>query len=87
MTISAYFFSLSNLLICMSFQEKNSLFCCCICASRVHPGCLTPPSTDIVNDDWSCYGCKEKVKSYLKERDAYLTELSKRCLLYEVMNQ
>ncbi|XP_020401317.1 protein FORGETTER 1 isoform X1 [Zea mays] len=64
--------------ICNTEEEKNSLFCCCICASRVHPGCLTPPSTDIVNDDWSCYGCKEKVKSYLKERDAYLTELSKR---------
>ena len=76
-------FSLSNPLICMSFQDKSLLLYCSICASRVHPGCLTPPWTEIVTDDWSCYGCKEKVESYLKERDAYLTELSKRCLLCE----
>ncbi|KAG0522949.1 hypothetical protein BDA96_07G081700 [Sorghum bicolor] len=64
--------------ICNTEEDKSLLLYCSICASRVHPGCLTPPWTEIVTDDWSCYGCKEKVESYLKERDAYLTELSKR---------
>ncbi|WVZ94507.1 hypothetical protein U9M48_040390 [Paspalum notatum var. saurae] len=64
--------------ICNTEEEKNLLLYCSVCAARVHPGCLTPPWTEIVTDDWSCYGCKEKVESYFKERDAYLTELSKR---------
>ena len=75
--------SLFNILICMPFQEKSSLLYCSVCAACVHPGCLTPPWTDTLTDDWSCYSCKEKVENYFKERDAYLTELSKRCLLCE----
>jgi hypothetical protein len=51
---------------------------CTGCAAHVHPGCLIPPWTGMLADDWSCYSCKEKVESYFKERDAYITELSKR---------
>ncbi|OEL13043.1 Protein strawberry notch-like protein 1, partial [Dichanthelium oligosanthes] len=64
--------------ICNTEEEKSLLLYCSVCAVRVHPGCLTPPWTEILTDDWSCYGCKEKVENYFKERDAYLTELSKR---------
>jgi len=64
--------------ICNTEEEKSSLLYCSVCAACVHPGCLTPPWTDTLTDDWSCYGCKEKVENYFKERDAYLTELSKR---------
>ncbi|RLN03180.1 hypothetical protein C2845_PM13G05560 [Panicum miliaceum] len=64
--------------ICNTEEEKSSLLYCSVCAARVHPGCLTPPWTDTLTDDWSCYGCKEKVENYFKERDAYLAELSKR---------
>lgn len=35
---------------------------------HVHPGCLIPPWTGMLADDWSCYSCKEKVESYFKER-------------------
>ncbi|KAF8692024.1 hypothetical protein HU200_039971 [Digitaria exilis] len=64
--------------ICNTEEEKSLLLYCSVCAVRVHPGCLTPPWTETLTDDWSCYGCKEKVENYFKERDAYLTELSKR---------
>ncbi|XP_039816573.1 protein FORGETTER 1-like isoform X4 [Panicum virgatum] len=64
--------------ICNTEEEKSSLLYCSVCAARVHPSCLAPPWTDTLTDDWSCYGCKEKVENYFKERDAYLTELSKR---------
>lgn len=74
-------FCLFDPLICMPSQEKNLLLYCSVCAARVHPGCLTPPWTETLTDDWSCHSCKEKVENYFKERDAYLTELSKRCLL------
>lgn len=56
---------------------------CTGCAAHVHPGCLIPPWTGMLADDWSCYSCKEKVENYFKERDAYITELSKRCLIYQ----
>uniref|UniRef100_A0A0D9X5G9 PHD-type domain-containing protein n=1 Tax=Leersia perrieri TaxID=77586 RepID=A0A0D9X5G9_9ORYZ len=59
-------------------EEKTMLLHCTGCAAHVHPGCLIPPWTGMITDDWSCYSCKEKVESYFKERDAYITELSKR---------
>ncbi|CAL5011046.1 unnamed protein product [Urochloa decumbens] len=64
--------------ICNTEEDKNLLLHCSVCAARVHPGCLTPPLTEALTDDWSCYRCKEKVENYFKERDAYLTELTKR---------
>ncbi|KAL6659053.1 hypothetical protein ACP70R_003093 [Stipagrostis hirtigluma subsp. patula] len=64
--------------ICNTEEGKSLLLYCSVCATRVHPRCLTPPWTGMVTDDWSCYGCKEKVEGYFKERDAYLAELSKR---------
>lgn len=51
---------------------------CSCCARLVHPGCLVPPWTDLVSDDWSCYSCKEKTDEYFKARDAYVAELMKR---------
>jgi hypothetical protein len=64
--------------ICNTEEDTNLLLRCSVCATRVHPGCLTPPLTGMVTNDWSCYGCKEKVEGYLIARDAYLSELSKR---------
>uniref|UniRef100_A0A0D3GXJ8 PHD-type domain-containing protein n=1 Tax=Oryza barthii TaxID=65489 RepID=A0A0D3GXJ8_9ORYZ len=64
--------------ICNTEEEKTMLLHCTGCAAHVHPGCLIPPWTGMLADDWSCYSCKEKVESYFKERDAYITELSKR---------
>uniref|UniRef100_J3MRB3 PHD-type domain-containing protein n=1 Tax=Oryza brachyantha TaxID=4533 RepID=J3MRB3_ORYBR len=64
--------------ICNTEEEKTALLHCTGCAAHVHPGCLIPPWTGMITDDWSCYSCKEKLESYFKERDAYITELSKR---------
>ncbi|CAO2168418.1 unnamed protein product [Urochloa humidicola] len=64
--------------ICNTEEDKSLLLYCSVCAARVHPGCLIPPWTEALTNDWSCYACKEKVENYFKERDAYLTELSKR---------
>ncbi|KAK3121295.1 hypothetical protein QOZ80_8BG0650290 [Eleusine coracana subsp. coracana] len=64
--------------ICNTEQETSMLLLCSVCATCVHPGCLTPPLTGTMNKDWTCNGCKEKVEGYFTARDAYLTELSKR---------
>ncbi|XP_064935454.1 protein FORGETTER 1-like isoform X1 [Musa acuminata AAA Group] len=64
--------------ICNNEEEKKLLLRCSCCARLVHPGCLVPPWTDLVSDDWSCYSCKEKTDEYLKARDAYVAELLKR---------
>ncbi|KAF0899526.1 hypothetical protein E2562_020008 [Oryza meyeriana var. granulata] len=64
--------------ICNSEEKKTMLLHCTGCTTHVHPGCLIPPWTGMVMDDWSCYSCKEKVQGYFKERDSYITELSKR---------
>ncbi|GJN36708.1 hypothetical protein PR202_gb25595 [Eleusine coracana subsp. coracana] len=58
-------------------HETSMLLLCSVCATCVHPGCLTPPLTGTMNKDWTCNGCKEKVEGYFTARDAYLTELSK----------
>jgi hypothetical protein len=69
------------LLLLLPFQEKSLLLQCSSCATRVHPGCPIPPWTGLLTEDWSCYACKEKLECYFKERDAYITGLSKRYLL------
>ncbi|XP_042392351.1 protein FORGETTER 1-like isoform X2 [Zingiber officinale] len=64
--------------ICNSEEDKKLLLRCSCCARLVHPGCLVPPWTDLVSDDWSCYSCKEKTDEYFHARDAYVAELMKR---------
>ncbi|KAK1609385.1 hypothetical protein QYE76_033058 [Lolium multiflorum] len=64
--------------ICNTEEEKSLLLQCSSCATRVHPGCPIPPWTGLLTEDWSCYACKEKLECYFKERDAYITGLSKR---------
>ncbi|XP_074572965.1 protein FORGETTER 1 [Curcuma longa] len=64
--------------ICNTEEDKKLLLRCSCCARLVHPGCLVPPWTDLVSDDWSCYSCKEKTDEYFKARDVYVAELMKR---------
>lgn len=70
------------LLILAELQERKKLLKCSCCGQLVHPGCLVPPITDVVGDDWSCHSCKEKTDEYIQSKVAYLTELLKRLLYY-----
>lgn len=61
----------------LNFQEKILLLHCSGCSRHVHPGCLTPPWTGVLTDDWSCYTCK-KLEGEENEQDAHVADFSQR---------
>ncbi|XP_052151662.1 protein FORGETTER 1-like [Oryza glaberrima] len=63
--------------ICNTEEEKTLLLHCSGCSRHVHPGCLTPPWTGVLTDDWSCYTCK-KLEGEENEQDAHVADFSQR---------
>uniref|UniRef100_J3L7M9 Uncharacterized protein n=1 Tax=Oryza brachyantha TaxID=4533 RepID=J3L7M9_ORYBR len=57
--------------------EKSPLLHCSGCSRHVHPGCLTPPWTGILTDDWSCCTCN-KLEGEENEQDAHVADFSQR---------
>ncbi|VVA22165.1 PREDICTED: strawberry notch [Prunus dulcis] len=64
--------------ICSSEEERKKLLQCSCCGQLVHAACLIPPVTDVVSGDWSCHSCKERTEDFLKKKQEYIAELTKR---------